>query len=182
MRSRSYSAIVLSSLLLTAISCFAQQAPASEDWEGRDSGYHKEEPKEEANGDLPEATEDGGGGEDSGFDEAGGLDGGAALPEGDQDVCLKGSMVFEGRCISKTEVERLLEHREQQALKRVQQAKMPHDVADAAHDLLEKQIAQVDKAEDDLDEIIAELKKENRERAAKAAKADDGPVPEEEQP
>jgi len=184
MRSRSYSAIVLSSFLLTTISCLGKQAPGSEKKEDRLPEYRPSsdfDKKEETKEDLPEAAEDEG--EDTGGE---GVvpEPGAPIPNDEElkDDCLKGRMRFEGRCLPKKEVETILERREQQALKRVQQAKMPNEAAHAAHDLLEKQIAQVDKAEDDLDEIIEELKKENRERTAKAAKAEKGPTPKEEQP
>ena len=181
MRSRSYSAIVLSSFLLTTISCLAQQAPAPEKQEGRAPGYRPSsdfDKKEDAKEELLDFGDDGSGNTGDELPEAG-----ASLPEGQKhDDCLKGWMHFEGKCLPKEEVETILERRERRALKRVQQASKPDEAAHAAHDLLEQQIAQVDKAEDDLDEIIEELKKEKRERSAKAAKAEKGAVAKEKLP
>jgi len=77
-----------------------------------------------------------------------------------KDGCYAGQMQFEGRCCDKSEVDKILEQREREALVKVQTAKKPGQTADAAHELLEQQIAQMDKAEDDLDEIIEQLKEE----------------------
>lgn len=77
--------------------------------------------------------------------------------------CPGGQMEFEGRCEAKEKVAQIVEEREKAALENVKKAKEAGDVAEAQNDLLEQQVAQMEKAEDDLDEII-ELLEEEQER------------------
>ena len=68
------------------------------------------------------------------------------------DGCADEEMRFEGRCYPKKAVKDVLEVREAEAIREVQEADEPVKQAKAAHSLLEQQISQVDKAEDDLDD------------------------------
>lgn len=80
-----------------------------------------------------------------------------------KDGCAVGAMPFEGKCVNKGKIDRILERRERKALKRVQKAHKPQQMADAAGELIEQQIAQMGKAEDDLDEILEQLRAEDLE-------------------
>lgn len=191
MRSRSYSAIVLSSFLLTTISCLSK-APSSDEESAVSAeaksvrlDSKKDDAKEEAQEEIPEAADENA---TEGFEEGleEGLDTMGAEREGEEapefeepkpkrDGCIKGAMRFEGRCLPKDKVDYILHNRKRKALKRVQQAQKPDDAALAAHDLLEQQIAQVDKAEDDLDEIIEELKEEQKRDQQAAMTEEDHP-------
>jgi len=99
-----------------------------------------------------------------GGEETGDADTGSAEetggPELADDGCELGEMVFEGRCTSKERVSKLLDGRKAEALERVQLASKPKQAVDSAYDLIEQQTYQMDKVEDDLDEIIEQLKRE----------------------
>jgi hypothetical protein len=176
MRSKSYYATVVgSSFLLLAISCMAQ-------------GTRVEEKK----ADVPAVGMPPVGSDDSGSDTKGIAlgDGGsgfqamlpvagtggpaiAHLPDHIQQQvvveephelqCPTGEMDFEGKCVNKIKVDKVLDKRKKKALDRVKAAKKPKQTADASYDLLEQNTAQVDKMEDDLDEIIEQLQQEKKE-------------------
>lgn len=93
-----------------------------------------------------------------------------AIEEPPDMKCPDGQMGFEGSCVDKTKVDRIIDTRKKKALDRVKAAKQGKQTADATYDLLEQQTAQVDKVEDDLDEIIEQLKEEKR--AEKKEKGD----------
>lgn len=76
--------------------------------------------------------------------------------------CGIGEMLFEGKCLPKETVNRILEEREQKALAKLKMAKEAPQQAKAVQELLEQQVVQVSKNEDDLDEIIEMLKEENK--------------------
>lgn len=184
MRSRSYSAIVHSSLLLFSISCLSQSSNEDgaalpdrfvdldeEDLQksdekhvevqGSETGSREAEAasdgeEEESEGEGVEGT----GGEESISEKA---NGGVSSKK----RCSLGSMVFEGKCHDKQKVKKIVEEREKKALAKVKKAK-PEETADAARELLEQQIVQIDKAEDDLDEIIEQLREEKNLRDAQA--------------
>ena len=86
------------------------------------------------------------------------------LPISGDDGCLEGQMPFEGQCTDKKEVERVLEVRAKRAKKKMKKARGVKEKAKAVNDMLEQQIQQVDKAEDDLDEIIDQLEREREEK------------------
>lgn len=95
-------------------------------------------------------------------------DGGASEYETDgaNDGCGRGEMVFEGSCVSKQRVSEILEERETQAVAKVKTAKRPQEQAQAATELIEQQMYQIDKHADDFDEIIEQLKQEKLEKEA----------------
>jgi hypothetical protein len=64
-------------------------------------------------------------------------------------------------------VDILLEVREREALKRVQRVDDPANAARGARDLLEQKTVQVEKIEDDLDEILEELRRQGKTGAGK---------------
>jgi hypothetical protein len=111
----------------------------------------------EPHGDFPAAADDGG---DDDGDEAkeDDTEGPATVPDG----CALEEMKFEGKCTGKDEVQRILDRREREAMSKYQTAKRPQEAANAAHDLLEQQVAQVEKTEDDLDEILEILREEKK--------------------
>jgi hypothetical protein len=82
-----------------------------------------------------------------------------------EEPCPEGQMFFEGVCTPKTEVVDLVEHREEEALLDLQEPAQEGGSAEAQHRLIEQQIVQVEKAEDDLDEIILELERDKFDRA-----------------
>jgi len=86
------------------------------------------------------------------------------------DGCHKGEMPFEGICLPKDHVGKILDKREAQVMEKVMGANTPKQAGQAAYDLIEHQAQQMDKVEDDLDEIIQQLE---REQDAKK-KPDDG--------
>lgn len=188
MRSKSYSAIVHSSFLLLSISCMSQghqadnktsPAPTASFDTTEDAKTGEDMPPED-NGeeipDAPEAADDGGGeGAPEATEDSGGHDPlTAGAHKRPKDGCATGEMRFEGVCTDKDRVKKIVDKREEKALQKVQQATKPEQAANAAHELLEQQIAQVDKAEDDLDEIIEQLKEEKK-RKAMAKKKEEAP-------
>ena len=102
-----------------------------------------------------------GGGEKAG-DEAGTPPKGPR-PKG-KDGCVRGQMRFEGGCLSKERVSRLLKQREAAAMEKVRKAQTSTEAGEAAYDLIQHHTQQMGKVEDDLDEIIEQLEKENKER------------------
>lgn len=80
------------------------------------------------------------------------------------DGCKKGRMKFEGKCRSKERVAKVLENRGEEIKRKLRNASTAQQQADAAHDLLEQQIAQMEVTEDNLDEIIRQLEQENAKR------------------
>ena len=80
----------------------------------------------------------------------------------DPKECPQGEMLFEGACTPKDEVSKILAMRERQALEKYRKAKEPKEAAKAAQELLEQQVVQVGKTEDDLDEIIGMLQEEQK--------------------
>jgi hypothetical protein len=187
MRSRSYYAIAGSSFLLLTIACTTQtakpdakradpvvQADAKADTKhdekkAEDSkGWHGIRPINmvgipgDDGGELhgfPEAADDGGEGT-GGHPEA--ADGGEVEPPRPKgkDGCREGHMRFDGKCMSKDRVSKILDKRADEAMAKVKEATKPKETAQASHDLIEQQIYQMDKAEDDLDEIIEQLQRE----------------------
>lgn len=155
MRLRSYYVSALSSFLIFLASCLAQPTNALEDKEGPLRTLDPSSVADKDNGSEGALREV----KKTSLHE---LKNERKVHVSSLDICSKGEMVFEGECLHKDNVEELLEKREQEALRRVKMAEHPEQVADAAHDLLEKQILQVDKAEDDLDEILEDLKNEQR--------------------
>jgi len=95
----------------------------------------------------------------------------ASVPTSKHDGCFVGELQFEGRCVDKKRVSEIVEKREAYAIEKVKKAKRPEQKALATHDLLEQQIVQADKVEDDLDEIIEQLEEE----AVKAKKKEKKP-------
>jgi hypothetical protein len=82
------------------------------------------------------------------------------ITDGANDGCDEGEMVFEEVCTSKDRVGKVLKQRETEAVAKVKTAKRPKEQAEAAHDLMEQQMYQIDKHADDFDEIIEQLKQE----------------------
>lgn len=87
-------------------------------------------------------------------------------------------MRFEGKCVFKDRVSKILDRREARVLSKVKKANKPQQVVEATYELIEQQTQQMGKVEDDLDEIIEQLeweraesveKAENVEKAAKGA-------------
>jgi len=189
MRSRSYSAIVHSSLLLFSISCLSQSPKedgaalpdrfvvlVEEDLQKNDE-KHVEVQSFETGSSEAEAVNDGEEeeGEGEGVEGTGGEDPVSEKAGGgvsSKKRCPFGSMVFEGKCHDKQKVKEIVEEREKNALVKVKKAK-PEETADAARELLEQQIVQIDKAEDDLDEIIEQLREEKNLRDAQAVLPED---------
>lgn len=191
MRSRSYYAIAGSSLLLLTIACqpngkrdakrvdptvkVIQTDPIPEDVHDP-TGDEKKAGDEKGDGDSgePHGTD---GGEEGTSGHPAAADGGDAPPEPEdgkgKDGCRKGHMPFEGKCVSKDRVGKILEKREEEALAKVHDAKKPKQTAQASYDLIEQQTQQIEKVEDDLDEIIEQLEKE-REAKEKAEKGGEG--------
>lgn len=157
MRSRSYSAIATSSLLLL-ISCTQQRDDHKKDVEEPPriivapevEPYPEEARAAEKMAEEPHPHKEAGPAEP------------APLRD---DGCVDGEMPFEGSCRPKEEVQKVLRRREREALAKVQQARRPGQAAEAANDLLEQQISQAAKSEDDLDEIIEMLREEKRAKA-----------------
>jgi hypothetical protein len=165
MKSRSYSAVASSSLLLLSISCLVPKDDKHEDVtqvsivdasmdEGKaDDGF------EEPHGDKQSGHEI----ENSGAqDETGGEE---AVPP-HRDGCGADEMLFEGECRPKEKVKKVLDEREREALEKYHKAAKLQQAAEAAHELLEQQVAQVEKAEDDLDEILEILREEQKREGA----------------
>lgn len=178
MRSRSYYAIAASSLLLLLTACPAGDAKSDGDdrktasAKADDRVEHKADEAKDAadsgtlegdSGEPPPEGEDTGEHEDDGEDEGDGVPLTAGT-SGRKHDCEPGSMPFEGKCTPKDRIAEIVEQREDDALMRVQTAKKPDQTAEAVHDLLEQQIYQVGKAEDDLDEIIEQLRREKEEK------------------
>jgi hypothetical protein len=184
MRSRSYYAIAGSSFLLLTISCMTQGTKVEE----------KKADVRPTGETVPVGSEAGDEGDvkkDIAFDDTGSPFHGmlpvgdtgeavAQLPDHIQQmvdeppdmVCPTGEMDFEGKCVNKEEVDKVLHKRKKIALDKVKTAKRPKQTADASYDLLEQQTAQVDKVEDDLDEIIEQLKEEKKAEALEKKKKD----------
>ena len=181
MRSRSYYAIAGSSFLLLSISCMTQSKKPEDRpdrmVEGIADAVDAKADDKKADDKKAEDPGDDGGWEPHGHPEA--LDsgeaassdeGGAAPPdatgglEPQIDGCALEAMQFEGKCTPKDKVEKILDRRERIALDKYQKAKKPQQAAEAAHDLLEQQVAQSGKMEDDLDEILEVLRKEKRQK------------------
>jgi hypothetical protein len=187
MRSKSYYAIAGSSILLLTLGCLSNSAkkpdrradPAvaaasakadqkKDEKKAEDKaddggfGYGDGEETGTANAEAGAVPPDASGetGEEP-FGEPESLDGPPPSTKPRHDGCKKGAMKFEGKCLNKDRVEKILEKRDEEVKQRVYDAKSPQQQADAAHDLLEQQIAQMDKTEDDLDEIIQQLQEEN---------------------
>lgn len=194
MRSKSYYATVVgSSFLLLLISCLSSQSTKVDERDSptaaavvasSDDGDKPEDAYEdEAGAGLAGMSSGGESGEELfGFPEAADDDGGSVeatttgeepLPTASKkkkkrkqkDGCYLGSMRFEGKCLDKRKVSKILDERSLAAMAKVQKAHKPEQVADAAYDLIEQQIAQMDKTEDDLDEMIEQLQDEKREEA-----------------
>jgi hypothetical protein len=72
-------------------------------------------------------------------------------------------MLFEYRCQPKEKVDQIIEVRESKALEDAHQANLPSEKIDATREFIEQQVIQAEKAEDDLDEIIEQLKRKNAE-------------------
>lgn len=143
----------------------------------------KAESKEEAHGQQYSYSSGGGVGEDEGTDsgepvvedtgeEAAEDTGADASAPPTKDGCKRGHMKFEGKCLSKERVSKILETRDEAVKEKVQTAKDPKEQAEASYDLLEQQIAHMDKTEDDLDEILEQLRLEQLEREAKKKEAE----------
>lgn len=174
MKSRSYSAVASSSLLLLSISCLAPKDDKHEDVTqvsvvdaGVDDGKADEKAEEaKADDGSEEPHEDEQSSheaEDSGAqDETGGET--APAP---RDGCGADEMHFEGECRPKEKIKKVLDEREREALEKYHKAAKPQQAAEAAHELLEQQVAQVEKAEDDLDEILEILREEQKRDDAK---------------
>jgi len=175
MRSRSYFAIVLSSFLLASVSCLSQAQKADSKSESK-FDRAKDEKKEEHQPQFESTSEDakpvsgdddtkGPDAVDTGTDDADDADddadNGGEEPTYLRDGCSRGLMMFEGVCTSKDKVDQILDRRSREALEKLQTAKKPKQSAEAAGYLIEQNIAQMDKAEDDLEEIIEQLKEEN---------------------
>ena len=133
----------------------------------------KELPSKEDRKSDEKKAEDAGGGRDSGApsESTSGFpamadDGGYQEPatDGAHDGCEKGQMIFEGDCMAKDAVQEILDERGREAVIKVRKARKPKEQAQAAHELIEQQIYQMDKTGDDLDEIIEQLRQENREQ------------------
>lgn len=77
--------------------------------------------------------------------------------------CPTGQMLFEYRCQPKEKVDQIIEVRESKALEDAHQANLPSEKIDATREFIEQQVIQAEKAEDDLDEIIEQLKRKNAE-------------------
>ena len=182
MRSRRYYSVAGSSLLLLTIGCPSQDAkrdarraePASQVGElvsgdaAQTGGVHDSTGVPEHPGtDMFPAAADGG-------DEAGVP--GPSLKG--KDGCRRNQMRFEGKCVFKDRVSKILDRREARVLSKVKKANKPQQVVEATYELIEQQTQQMGKVEDDLDEIIEQLeweraesveKAENVEKAAKGA-------------
>lgn len=188
MRSKSYYATVVGSSFLLLIACTTQCAKpehradpalvAAEKQDEKQDEKKADEKKAETKGVHGYGSvittgpmEDGGdetGGESHGDTPAMGDGGPRSTHKKTKDGCRPGAMRFEGKCLNKRKVQKILDKRDEEIKKKVQDATNAQQQADAAHDFLEQQIAQMDKTEDDLDEIIEQLKEEN-------AKKLDGP-------
>lgn len=88
-----------------------------------------------------------------------------ALPH----ACLKGEMLYKGRCESKARVSEIVREREQEALENARNATDPVASVDATHEFLEQQVTQAAQAEDDLDEILETLRREKARKASPPA-------------
>lgn len=197
MKSRSYCAIVGSSLLLLSVSCTSQSsksaeqaaslAPprgdvgssstdesstAAEEHHG-DGGDEKADAKADTFGrgvSVAKARQLGSEGAGAASEEGGTGDEGSEGAPGEErrlsaDGCADGEMQFEGACRSKEKVKKILDKRKREAMDSYRKAKRPEEAAQAAHDLLEQQVAQVEKTEDDLDEILEMLREEQKKGA-----------------
>ena len=180
MKSRSYCEIAIGSLLLLA-GCPNSSDSKDGTTAGEESvvSVRKEDRKaDEKKADVPSTT--------AGFGTAGGDDAGgdSGEPEGEtgheplststgaQDGCEDGE-IFEDHCMPKEKVSEILKERDREAVAKVQQATKPSDRIKAASELLEQQIYQVDKTEDDLDEIIEQLRQEKLEKENKFEESND---------
>lgn len=185
MRSRSYYAIAVSSFLLLTTSCFAQKAKQDDPGErptvdvpidvrpdekkaDEKKADVKEDPPPDETGDGPEDTSGhpaaADGGDETGDDGETGAAVGTSPSHKGKDGCHPGQMRFDGKCLSKDRVAKILDRREEEALAKVKHANKPKQVADAAYELIEQQTQQVEKVEDDLDEIIEQLKQEKAQK------------------
>jgi hypothetical protein len=183
MTSRSYFATAGSSLLLlsfSSLSCM-QKSPSGFDEVparaafGEDKARDEDKDSSSDSGALPDFPDpdllDGGEAVD------GDDDGGSAAPEGDDDDggeeakatvhadgCGDGEMQFEGKCTSKAVVKKILDKRDKAAVEEVFKAPKGAPKARAYGALLEHQVAQVEKTEDDLDEILEILREEKKKK------------------
>jgi len=167
MRLRSYYAIAGSSFLLLSISCLSQ-SPKPEDPPDRlveAVADAKADKKADAKTDekADAKADEGDSGEGVGTDDGGGPPPDAAGTKL-SDGCDREEMPFEGVCTPKDQVQKVLDIRKDVALEKYQKAERPQQAAQAGHELLEQQIAQGDKMEDDLDEIIEVLRDEKRKK------------------
>jgi len=193
MRSRRYSSIVGSSFLLLLVSCLSQSAkdeqasdpkvrmtaPSIHDFDPAKAKSPEPVPSEPAPSEPETGTEEGDGVETEDPGPAAGDGGHAASgvpkiskrPKGRRpNGCLKGQMRFEGKCLRKKFVEMLLEQREEEAKRKIEEAEDPKQQISAANELIEQQISQMEESEDDLEEMIEKLEEEKRNK-----KHEDGP-------
>lgn len=174
MRLRSYSAIVGLSLLWLATACQAQGATPREDEPV--ASLVQEDPQ--SNEDMEPVIEE------PVPEEAavmtGGSEKGVLLVEEPPTPktaaaskkiveCPKGSMLFEGECTHKDKVGKIVDRRKKKAKAKIYSA-APSASGEAANDLLQSAIVQMEKSEDNLDEMIEQLKEEQAaEKAEKGA-------------
>lgn|GEM_PF-5331708 len=177
MRSRRCFATAVSSLLLLAIACEGAE-PRDATVPARAAGggevEHKEPPPPPVPGAPPSEAPEQTGVEDDpppeNADPGSPPEDGVSKtkrPERGRDGCRLGEMRFEGECWSKKYVKMLLKRREQEALEKVQKARDVADAAQGARDLLEQKTVQMDKVEDDLDEILDEFRRQQEEEKNK---------------
>jgi len=79
--------------------------------------------------------------------------------------------------MDKEMVGKILDERDEEIKAKVHNATNPKQQADAAYEFIEQEIAQMDKTEDDLDELIEQLKEQENayELAAPPDKNEDNP-------
>ena len=87
-----------------------------------------------------------------------------------KDGCRRGQMRFDGKCMSKDRVSKILDKRGAAAREKMKNAKKPQQTAEASYDMIKQQTQQMGKVEDDLDEIIEQLEREKAEKAEKGGK------------
>jgi len=172
MRSKRYSSIVGSSFSLLLISCFAPQSDFKNDKRDEKKGDEVKYdliPGEDDMGEPPPEPPEPGDSGDSGEGDSAGPEVGVGPKFGaghlsvrptSKDGCHKGSMRFEGKCMDKEHVGEILDGRDKGIKAKVHNATNPKQQADAAYEFLEQEIAQMDKTEDDLDELIEQLKEQ----------------------
>ena len=194
MRSRSYYAIAVSSFLLLTISCVAQKAKHEDLGDRPLADVSKADVKADVKaekgaegyvnhalwdfgpvmGHLPDEGETGSEHVGtSGFPAAGDGDGDGEDDSGPEpgpsskgkDGCRRGQMRFDGKCMSKDRVSKILDKRGAAAREKVKNAKKPQQTAEASYDMIKQQTQQMGKVEDDLDEIIEQLEREKAEKA-----------------